>query len=259
MTLFPVTKDNLELRYKLDGSRDADVLRSRAKNLADGRLHRVSIRRRSASVSLQVKTPPHTGRGWKRGCLTGNTGAKHMESHQTSAFYGREIRFNGTIHPGHNADHLRPQGRNAHKEPPMKYEASRWDLNHPSCSPMVREAKLARPGAPRRSETRADLERVWNQDSAPELNNREDGSQIWVGQSFGDMELQLPGIYDGRNKVLNVEKSMFAFAGLDAELPVPPPPTPRGRRRLKMDACSLSCREYFSPSRWTRRPWKNST
>ncbi|XP_029687303.1 contactin-associated protein-like 4 isoform X2 [Takifugu rubripes] len=46
--------DNLELRYKLDGSRDADVLRSRAKNLADGRLHSVSIRRRSASVSLQV-------------------------------------------------------------------------------------------------------------------------------------------------------------------------------------------------------------
>lgn len=67
MTLFPVTKDNLELRYKLDGSGDADVLRSRAKNLADGRLHRVSIRRRSASVSLQVKTPPHT-RMFNRKC-----------------------------------------------------------------------------------------------------------------------------------------------------------------------------------------------
>lgn len=65
MTPFPVFKDNLELRYKLDGSRDADVLRSRAKNPADGRRHSVSIRRRSASVSLQVKTPQHTGHGWK--------------------------------------------------------------------------------------------------------------------------------------------------------------------------------------------------
>lgn len=74
MTVF---KDNLELRYKLGGSRDADVLRSRAKNLADGRLHSVSIRRRSASVSLQVTTP-HWSRVGTHGCVTGNAGAKHM-------------------------------------------------------------------------------------------------------------------------------------------------------------------------------------
>lgn len=54
MTLFPVCEDRLELRYRLDGSGAAEVLRSRASNLADGRLHSVSIRRLSASVWLQV-------------------------------------------------------------------------------------------------------------------------------------------------------------------------------------------------------------
>lgn len=54
VTLFPVFEDNLELRYRLDGSREAEVLRSRARSLADGRLHSVSVRRLSASVALQV-------------------------------------------------------------------------------------------------------------------------------------------------------------------------------------------------------------
>lgn len=60
VTLFPVFEDNLELRYRLDSSREAEVLRSRARNLADGRLHSVSIRRLAASVSLQVCGDPGT-------------------------------------------------------------------------------------------------------------------------------------------------------------------------------------------------------
>lgn len=52
--LFAVLEDHLELRYRLDGSREAEVLRSRARNLADGRLHSVGIRRLAASVWLQV-------------------------------------------------------------------------------------------------------------------------------------------------------------------------------------------------------------
>lgn len=52
-------EDKLEVRYKLDGSRDAEVMRSRARNLANGRLHSVSIRRLSESVSVQV-THTHT-------------------------------------------------------------------------------------------------------------------------------------------------------------------------------------------------------
>lgn len=53
MTLF-LLADHLELRYRLDGSREAEVLRSRARSLADGRLHSVSIRRLLATVWLQV-------------------------------------------------------------------------------------------------------------------------------------------------------------------------------------------------------------
>ena len=49
-----VCEDKLEVRYKLDGGRDAEVLRSRARSLADGQLHTVTIRRLSDSVSLQV-------------------------------------------------------------------------------------------------------------------------------------------------------------------------------------------------------------
>lgn len=54
--------------------------------------------------------------------------------------------------------------------------------------------------------------------------NREDESQILVGRSFGDINLQLLGIYDGSNNVLKQFGSMFTFAGLDIELHVPPRP-----------------------------------
>ena len=54
-----VCEDKLEVRYKLDGSREVEVMRSRVRNLANGRLHSVSIRRLSESVSMQVN-PPHT-------------------------------------------------------------------------------------------------------------------------------------------------------------------------------------------------------
>lgn len=47
-------KDELELRYKLNSNRDAEVLRSRVASLADGRLHTVAVRRESDSVSVQV-------------------------------------------------------------------------------------------------------------------------------------------------------------------------------------------------------------
>ncbi|XP_068590882.1 contactin-associated protein-like 4 [Cebidichthys violaceus] len=50
--------DMLEVRYKLDGSRDAEVLRSRVKSLADGQLHTVSISRLTDSVSLQIDQRP---------------------------------------------------------------------------------------------------------------------------------------------------------------------------------------------------------
>ncbi|TKS79430.1 Contactin-associated protein-like 4 [Collichthys lucidus] len=46
--------DKLEVRYKLDSSRDAEVLRSRVRSLANGQLHTVTIRRQSDSVSVQV-------------------------------------------------------------------------------------------------------------------------------------------------------------------------------------------------------------
>ncbi|XP_037314546.2 contactin-associated protein-like 4 isoform X2 [Pungitius pungitius] len=50
--------DKLEVRYKLDGSRGAEVLRSAARSLADGRLHAVSVRRRKDAVSLQIDQSP---------------------------------------------------------------------------------------------------------------------------------------------------------------------------------------------------------
>ncbi|AWP03634.1 putative contactin-associated protein-like 4 [Scophthalmus maximus] len=46
--------DELEVRYKLDSSREAEVLRSRVRSLANGQLHTVSIRRLTDSVSVQV-------------------------------------------------------------------------------------------------------------------------------------------------------------------------------------------------------------
>uniref|UniRef100_A0A4W6CP11 Contactin associated protein like 3 n=1 Tax=Lates calcarifer TaxID=8187 RepID=A0A4W6CP11_LATCA len=48
--------DELEVRYKLDSSRDAEVWRSRVRSLANGQLHTVSIRRLTDSVSVQVTT-----------------------------------------------------------------------------------------------------------------------------------------------------------------------------------------------------------
>ncbi|XP_059196818.1 contactin-associated protein-like 4 isoform X1 [Centropristis striata] len=46
--------DELELRYKLHSSRDVEVLGSRVTNMADGRLHSVTIRRQADSVSVQI-------------------------------------------------------------------------------------------------------------------------------------------------------------------------------------------------------------
>ncbi|XP_040896361.1 contactin-associated protein-like 4 [Toxotes jaculatrix] len=46
--------DELELRYKLHSGRDVEVLGSRVMNLADGRLHTVTIRRLADSVSVQI-------------------------------------------------------------------------------------------------------------------------------------------------------------------------------------------------------------
>uniref|UniRef100_A0A665XFI1 Contactin associated protein like 3 n=1 Tax=Echeneis naucrates TaxID=173247 RepID=A0A665XFI1_ECHNA len=44
--------DKLEVRYKLDGSREAEVLRSRVRGLSNGQLHTVTIRRLTDSVSV---------------------------------------------------------------------------------------------------------------------------------------------------------------------------------------------------------------
>uniref|UniRef100_A0A3Q2Q7C3 Contactin-associated protein-like 4 n=1 Tax=Fundulus heteroclitus TaxID=8078 RepID=A0A3Q2Q7C3_FUNHE len=52
--------DELEVRYKLHSSRDVEVLSSRVMNLADGRLHTVTIRRQADMVSVQVNTHKHT-------------------------------------------------------------------------------------------------------------------------------------------------------------------------------------------------------
>uniref|UniRef100_A0A671YUF9 Contactin-associated protein-like 4 n=1 Tax=Sparus aurata TaxID=8175 RepID=A0A671YUF9_SPAAU len=46
--------DELELRYKLHSSRDVEVLWSRVTNLADGRLHAVTIRRLADTVYVQI-------------------------------------------------------------------------------------------------------------------------------------------------------------------------------------------------------------
>ncbi|XP_051264400.1 contactin-associated protein-like 4 isoform X2 [Dicentrarchus labrax] len=46
--------DMLEVRYKMDNSRDVEVLRSRVRSLANGQLHTVSIRRLTDSVSVQI-------------------------------------------------------------------------------------------------------------------------------------------------------------------------------------------------------------
>ncbi|KAM6919785.1 LOW QUALITY PROTEIN: contactin-associated protein-like 4 [Lycodopsis pacificus] len=50
--------DVLEVRYKLDSSRDAEVLRSSVESLADGQLHTVTISRLTDSVSVQIDQRP---------------------------------------------------------------------------------------------------------------------------------------------------------------------------------------------------------
>lgn len=52
---YVVFEGRLEVRYKVQNNRDADVFKSTVKNLANGQLHRLSIRRVSASLSFQVK------------------------------------------------------------------------------------------------------------------------------------------------------------------------------------------------------------
>lgn len=54
--LFSICKDELELRYKLHGSRDVEVMGSGVTNLADGLLHTVTIRRLADAVTVQVHT-----------------------------------------------------------------------------------------------------------------------------------------------------------------------------------------------------------
>ncbi|XP_058496196.1 contactin-associated protein-like 4 isoform X3 [Solea solea] len=54
MALLINKHDELEVKYKLDSSRDAEVLRSRVKSLANGQLHTVTVRRLSDSVSVQI-------------------------------------------------------------------------------------------------------------------------------------------------------------------------------------------------------------
>uniref|UniRef100_A0A8C9ZE59 Contactin associated protein like 3 n=1 Tax=Sander lucioperca TaxID=283035 RepID=A0A8C9ZE59_SANLU len=68
--------DKLEVRYKLDSSRDAEVLRSRVKSLANGQLHTVTIRRLTDSVSVQV---PHTHACTSLVRLFLSTGADDLE------------------------------------------------------------------------------------------------------------------------------------------------------------------------------------
>uniref|UniRef100_A0A8C6PDK8 Contactin associated protein like 3 n=1 Tax=Nothobranchius furzeri TaxID=105023 RepID=A0A8C6PDK8_NOTFU len=48
-------RGHLEVRYKLDSSRDAEVLRSGVRGMANGHLHSVSIRRQTHTVSMQVR------------------------------------------------------------------------------------------------------------------------------------------------------------------------------------------------------------
>uniref|UniRef100_A0A6Q2YV66 Contactin associated protein like 3 n=1 Tax=Esox lucius TaxID=8010 RepID=A0A6Q2YV66_ESOLU len=46
----------LDIKYKLENNRDAEVFRTNVRNLANGQLHRVSIRRLLETVSVQVTT-----------------------------------------------------------------------------------------------------------------------------------------------------------------------------------------------------------
>ncbi|XP_071335931.1 contactin-associated protein-like 4 [Trachinotus anak] len=46
--------DKLEVRYRLDSSKDAEILRSKVRNLANGQLHTVTINRLADAVSVQI-------------------------------------------------------------------------------------------------------------------------------------------------------------------------------------------------------------
>ncbi|XP_023281068.1 contactin-associated protein-like 4 [Seriola lalandi dorsalis] len=46
--------DKLEVRYRLDGSKDTEILRSKVRNLANGQLHAVTISRLADAVSVQI-------------------------------------------------------------------------------------------------------------------------------------------------------------------------------------------------------------
>ncbi|KAG7512883.1 contactin-associated protein-like 4 [Solea senegalensis] len=50
--------DKLEVRYRLDSSRDAEVLRSNVKRLASGHLHTVTLCRLADAVSMQIDQNP---------------------------------------------------------------------------------------------------------------------------------------------------------------------------------------------------------
>lgn len=49
-----VSLEQLEVRYRLDSSRDAEILRSNVRNLANGHLHAVTINRWADTVFVQV-------------------------------------------------------------------------------------------------------------------------------------------------------------------------------------------------------------
>ncbi|XP_017266467.1 contactin-associated protein-like 4 isoform X2 [Kryptolebias marmoratus] len=58
MALLINKHDKLEVRYKLDSSREVEVLRSGVRSLTNGQLHAVTIRKLTHTVSLQVDQNP---------------------------------------------------------------------------------------------------------------------------------------------------------------------------------------------------------
>ncbi|XP_028982917.1 contactin-associated protein-like 4 isoform X2 [Betta splendens] len=50
--------NTLEVRYRLEGSKETEVLRSKVKNLADRQLHAVTVRRLADAVSVQIDQKP---------------------------------------------------------------------------------------------------------------------------------------------------------------------------------------------------------
>ncbi|KAM9322915.1 contactin-associated protein-like 4 [Pholidichthys leucotaenia] len=58
MALLINKHDKLEVRYKLDSSREAEVLKSNVRSLANGQLHTVTVRRLSDSVCVQIDKNP---------------------------------------------------------------------------------------------------------------------------------------------------------------------------------------------------------